>query len=85
MKRLVQSVLVDGSTYVNFNRSPSDCIDNFQKDYTKYSVLKERQETPKDLKIENKLQGQHKGNLGNVALTVTCMLKNRETQLNHKD
>jgi len=77
--------VVDGSTYVSFNRSPSDCIDNIQKDYTEYSVLKERQETAKALNIQNKLHGQHKGNLGHAALTVTCMVKNRETQVNHKD
>jgi len=65
------------AVHVNFNRGPSDCTDNLQKDYTKYSVLKERQETPNDLKIENKLQGQHTGNLGHIAQTVTCMLKNR--------
>ena len=45
LKRLIQFVVVDSSTYVNYNRSPSDCIDNLQKDYTKQSVLKERQET----------------------------------------
>ena len=64
LKRLIKFVVVDGSTYVNFNRSPSDCIDNLQNNYTKYSVQKERQENPKDLKIENKLQGQRTGNSG---------------------
>jgi len=38
LKRLIKFVVVDGSTYVNFNRSPSDCIDNLQNNYTKYSV-----------------------------------------------
>jgi hypothetical protein len=68
----------DSSTYISFNKSPSDCIDNLQKDYTKYNALTERHETPNDLKIENKLQEQHVGNLGHVAQPVTCMLENRD-------